>query len=301
MNQTSVEGGIPTIDASRTGANFKDLENAYDEEITSIPAEDHEFNAEMTDICHGTLHRGSSPSPPDSVLNLPNNSVHGLIDGNRYIENIPSPQNSLMIAAKNRSVAEVQLLLSRHYVNPDSKDKEGRTPLWHAAEGGHHDVVRVLLDRNDVDPNANDYLDGLTPLMLAALGKHEEVLQLLLSRKDIRTDIRGGPSGGTALTFAAKAAHEAGVRLLLEEDSVDSDFSNGNGYTALWCAVESGHIGVIKLLLGTDAVNLNVPNAKGETLLWWSASSGRTAIVKLLLETKGVDADTRNESGDTLL
>jgi hypothetical protein len=82
-NQPSVEGGIPAVDTSRNVAKSKDLENVYDEENTFIPSENDDFNAETTDICHGTP-RGSSSSPPDhnSAEKFSANSTDGVLDGN---------------------------------------------------------------------------------------------------------------------------------------------------------------------------------------------------------------------------
>lgn len=39
----------------------------------------------------------------------------------------------------------VRLLVKRDDVEADSKDKGGRTPLSHAAEGGHSEVIRQLV------------------------------------------------------------------------------------------------------------------------------------------------------------
>ena len=48
---------------------------------------------------------------------------------------------------------------------PESKDKNGRTPLLWAAEKGHEAVVKLLLTESSVDPDSKDW-DGriLDPL-----------------------------------------------------------------------------------------------------------------------------------------
>jgi ankyrin repeat protein len=38
----------------------------------------------------------------------------------------------------------VKLLLATDRVDPDSKDSNGRTPLWWAAGNGHEAVVKLL-------------------------------------------------------------------------------------------------------------------------------------------------------------
>ena len=46
------------------------------------------------------------------------------------------------------------MLLKREDVNPDQPDtKYGRAPLWWAAEKGHEGIVKMLLERRDVNPD----------------------------------------------------------------------------------------------------------------------------------------------------
>jgi ankyrin repeat protein len=51
----------------------------------------------------------------------------------------------------------VKLLLDKEGVDPDSKDTfNGRTPLWRAAAKGYDAVVKLLLDKERVDPDSKD-------------------------------------------------------------------------------------------------------------------------------------------------
>ena len=60
----------------------------------------------------------------------------------------------------------------------------GNTSLVWAAENGHEGVVKVLLGRDDIDPDKSDE-DDRTPLLLAACGGQDGVVKILLGRDDV--------------------------------------------------------------------------------------------------------------------
>ena len=82
----------------------------------------------------------------------------------------------------------------------------GLTPLSNAAEKGHDTVVRLLLERHDVEVNSKGY-DGRTPLSRALSGAvydgHEAVVRLLLAQHDIEVNSKGN-NEMTPLSIAAK-------------------------------------------------------------------------------------------------
>ena len=45
----------------------------------------------------------------------------------------------------------MKLLLEREDVKPDQLDNGDRTPLWWTAEDRHEGVMKLLLEREDVD------------------------------------------------------------------------------------------------------------------------------------------------------
>ncbi|KAI9780621.1 MAG: hypothetical protein M1816_002782, partial [Peltula sp. TS41687] len=85
-------------------------------------------------------------------------------------------------------------------IEADSKDQQGRTPLFRAAENGHEAVVKLLLDRDDVEADSKDQ-QGRTPLSRAAVDGHEAVVKLLLDRDDVEADSKD-QQGRTPLSRA---------------------------------------------------------------------------------------------------
>ena len=89
------------------------------------------------------------------------------------------------------------------------------TPLGCATVGGREGVVRLLLDRKDVDPNRLDENDR-TPLGYAALGGYEGAVGLLLYRKDVSPN-RPAKNDQTHGQGTPKE-HKGAAKLLLERE-----------------------------------------------------------------------------------
>lgn len=150
----------------------------------------------------------------------------------------------LSLAASNGDLAEVRKLLGTgfHHVNGVGYFFDWEGPIWtplHAAvEGGHRDVVEMLLEAGAlVDGVAMDAREYWTPAELA-VGPFPELTQLLLERGASRSlhlcaalgdeeQIRKklalqpallearGPDGGTLLHFAALGGQTSLVDVLL--------------------------------------------------------------------------------------
>ncbi|PTB55273.1 hypothetical protein M431DRAFT_554495, partial [Trichoderma harzianum CBS 226.95] len=69
----------------------------------------------------------------------------------------------LSYAAGNGFETVARLLLHRHNVNPNSRDRGGQTPLMWAAKEGHYTTAKLLLATDGVDASVRDYL-GQTAL-----------------------------------------------------------------------------------------------------------------------------------------
>jgi len=78
---------------------------------------------------------------------------------------------------------ELRILLERNNVNPNTVDKDGRTPLSLAVRGGDEEVVRLLLERNDVNLNIADH-DGQTAASWAAQNGSDIIAKLLRDQAD---------------------------------------------------------------------------------------------------------------------
>ena len=84
----------------------------------------------------------------------------------------------------------VQLLLQRKDidVNAESNSHHG-SALVRAAEGGHINIVKLLLAVEEIDVNARSQFDR-SPLLSGVWGGHREIVKLLLERDDTQMMIR---------------------------------------------------------------------------------------------------------------
>jgi ankyrin repeat protein len=80
-----------------------------------------------------------------------------------------------------------RLLKLGYQVN--SQDYQGETPLHYAAQYGHGQMARLLLETGQVNVDARD-MDSQTLLLLVALKGHEEVAKLLIEMNKVDYDTR---------------------------------------------------------------------------------------------------------------
>ena len=210
-----------------------------------------------------------------------------------------SGRTPLSQAAGGGHEAVVKLLVERGDVEADSKDKYGWTPLSRAARHGHEAVVKLLVERSDVAADPKDD-NGRTPLSWAADGGHEAVVKLLVDQGDVEADPKD-ISGRTPLLYAAWYGHEAVVKLLVERGDVEADSKDDEGRTPLSRAAEGGHEAVVKLLIERGDVDADSKDKYGQTPLSRAAGRGHEAMAKLLVERGDVEADSKDRYGRTPL
>ncbi len=220
------------------------------------------------------------------------------LDEVEYSQKGPKQMTGLHLAAFFGVGNAVQGLLDSNH--PDFKDSYGRTPLLWAAERGHANVVKLLLEQG-AELNPVDSECGQTPLSWAAENVHHVVVQLLLEAgADI--DARGEGYGASALHLAARIGNKAMVCQLLEAGA-DVNTRAGNWHSnasALHKAAISGHDEVVGLLLKAKA-DVRAKDYFGWTALHRAANAGYEKVVKLLLEADVAIVNDKNECEATAL
>jgi ankyrin repeat protein len=188
----------------------------------------------------------------------------------------------------------VKYLVEEKGADVKAADILGRTPLHRAAENGHLDVVKYLVEKGADVKTA--YKDGRTPLHLAAENRHWDVVKYLVEKgADVKV---ADNDGSTPLHWAAVNHHWDVVKYLVEKGA-DVKASDNDGSNPLHWAAANRHWDVVKYLVEKGA-DVKAADNDGNTLLHWAAESGNLDVVKYLVE-KGADVKAADKYGRTPL
>jgi len=163
----------------------------------------------------------------------------------------------------------------------NAKDSKGFHALYRAAEHGHGEIVRILLDV--VDPlNAIRNPGGFSPLYKAAREGNIAALEILL--EDGRLPFDGRTEKGITPLFAAAAEGRFACVAALLRSGADASITNKDGLLPVDVASRNGH----------DEVATILKEAEGWTpsdRFCAAAYSGDVTTVESSIRSGGVDVD----------
>jgi len=158
----------------------------------------------------------------------------------------------------------------------DAKDAwPGATPLYYAVEGGHKEIVELLIN-GGADINARK--GSSTPLDIAIDKEHKEITQLLVDKGAMVSSIH----------VAAQMGYQRQTKAFLDQ-GIDVDLKNQAGSTPLLYAVRGRHKDIVELLVAKGA-DINAKDKGGYTLLYYAIWSEDVNTVKAIV-TKGADVN----------
>ena len=191
-------------------------------------------------------------------------------------------------------VQQVEEMLHRlHDPNQRDRKRQCPLPLLEAAEKGHAEVVRLLLEAC-ADKEA--FRQNETSLRIASARGHVEVVHVLLEvGADPNLEQQGVHFLHQALHGAAAQGYFDIAKLLLKSGAEkDRDTYEG---TPLCLASSGGHVDIVTLLLGAGAdKNKTSLHVQPRTPLCRAAGNGHAKIVQLLLQA-GADKDAETPLG----
>lgn len=170
--------------------------------------------------------------------------------------------------------------------------------LAEACDRGYEDIVLMILDMaREIDPNrATGRPRGelRTPLISAARSGHEGVVKILLARDDVDPE-KPSKSGRTPFCWAAVKGHVGVMKLLLETGKVDVNSQTEDLATPLCCAAAAGEEESVRFLLSLDEVEVEARDVYGRTAIFLAAAKGAAGAVRVLLESGRVDPEAKDQ------
>lgn len=155
------------------------------------------------------------------------------MSGPHSISKSSALMSSLHLAAKFDLAMTMSRLLTQDTSRINAQDDEGRAPLYHAAAAEDGCVVKLLLERSDVDIDLPSYFHG-PPLHSAVESGHLEIVKTLIARgasvesKDAQ--------GQRPIHKAIKLGHSDILKTLLERNA-DVTATTHSGHTPLELAM----------------------------------------------------------------
>ena len=166
----------------------------------------------------------------------------------------PSPW---YLAVKNGHLQTVSMLIKMPNLKINCFGEDNCTPLFLATMLFYNQIVKILLEREDIDPNILSV--GYVPLQIAVLKNNLEAVKLLVNDK--RTDLNAqGKDGDTALHYAISLKEIEIVKILLDSNRIDVNAVNNELNTPLHQAALFNFIEAVELLVDHDDINFRITN-----------------------------------------
>jgi ankyrin repeat protein len=230
-----------------------------------------------------------------------------------------TPREQFELAAANDHLDRLRLLVEDLDFDYNSRDHEGRTALVWAAQGGHHQAVKVLLSNScdGVDVNSRDNR-GMTAIMYSCQRGDLGVFDSLLSLPTIDISVQSN-TGPTALMMAIQSVDIDGTTAMVQKLVAYAQkrpdyhtaaakwdpFFNApdvSGLTPLHWAVKLGVYDYVSILLDTGRVDVDRKAFGGITPAMQAVKEiTRPKILVLLFDSRACDPTLANEDGETLV
>ncbi|KAM0806867.1 putative Ankyrin repeat domain-containing protein [Seiridium cardinale] len=203
-------------------------------------------------------------------------------------------------AAREGKVTVVESLLNADAKLARRKDDDGRLPIHWAASSNQPEIVQLLAQQKQFDPDVEDD-SGWTPLMIAASVKDGEKLvgMLLGWGADVNQTSNHHEmhnNGQTALHFVASKNNLEIARLFFDnKPPASARVRDKRGQYALHRAAAVGSVPMINLLIKNKSP-LNATDSAGYTALHHAIAEGHGAAAVVLIKA-GAETDKKDLDG----
>ncbi|XP_060534956.1 transient receptor potential channel pyrexia [Cylas formicarius] len=246
--------------------------------------------------CYSPLHCAAFGDSPETAMILLNNGarVQALTANSTSNGN----ESVLHCAVRANAVACVRLFTVEG-ADVGQVEFAGSSPIHLAADLGHAQCLRIMLDVKGVNVNARTKEKEQTPLHLAAEGGYVDCVDVLLERgADVNPR---NHRGQTPLHLAARAQAYDCVELLLRKGGADPNVADCDKRMPLHAAVGKAarSYDIIEILISYGA-DVNAKDQYGYTPLHIAALNELSQCVEILI-FHGADVTAKSKFGMTAL
>lgn len=197
-------------------------------------------------------------------------------------------------AAESSKEVTFQMLIQKG-ANASLKDNKGSSLLHRAAIGGNTSIInKPLLLGLEIDTRSDD---GFTPLMAAALVGKQSAFKMLL-RHEANVSLKDN-KGVCLLHWAVQGEDTCIINTMLSL-GLETDSRNNDGVTPLLRAALTGKQSAFQLLIQNGA-DLTLEDNNGCSLLHKATQGGTDTSIVNELSSLGLERDSRNNHGVTPL
>lgn len=180
-------------------------------------------------------------------------------------------RTALSVAAEHKQIEVIQLLLDTGKVDVNSKDQDGRTPLWWAMthgwrKTGTDETVKLLIEHEATIPTIQGKKAVLKALYKALEYGNGFLSEMLFGQLDKLKPING-MNRRLLLSAVAKSEDISLAKTVLQRAKIDIIARDSCGQTILDKAVLCCDLPLVDLLLGLDGIDLNSRDRNGNTAL----------------------------------
>ena len=195
-------------------------------------------------------------------------------------------------ACRNGQKNIVKILLERGDIDLNRRDAEGNTALHYVCREGYRDLVVLLLEKGADASSANNR--GETPLHAAARKGNREILAKLI---DAGADPDAADNEGCTPLMRLVENRRTDAALWLIDRGADTEATDQTGHRALDYATAHGLTEVVARLTQNDAADGMARDTEGNTPLHQAVYNDQAEVVRTLLAASKAQLDAPNDAG----